>query len=128
MALEVCQRATTENPTCHEARYGVAYYMSKAGYPPELVYPIIRRVSEMQPTIFHYRLATSTVLLRMRENERAYLTIADASRNELQSVTCSCCLARLRRMYVKANDSFRANLCERLALDAHDECGQRSNF
>lgn len=125
-ALEVCRRAAAHNPVCHHARYGVAYYMSKIGYPPELIYPIIHGVADMAAGIFHYRMAVATILCRMQFFDRAYLAVADASVEELNSVTCRCCLERLIGLYKAENDGKRLLVCQRRRLHARDGCQRRS--
>lgn len=119
LAADVCQRACHVEPDSHNARYGVAYYMSKAGYPPELIQPILLVAIEMAPQIFFYRVALVTVLSRLHQNEKAYLAIADATTFEIQSLKCSCCLQRLAHIYREAGDNHRANLCcERLGISS----------
>lgn len=111
LAADVCQRACHVEPDSHNARYGVAYYMSKAGYPPELIQPILVAAIEMAPEIFFYRVALVTVLSRLHQYDQAYLAIADATADEIQSLKCSCCLQRLVHIYRQAGDSHRAGLC-----------------
>jgi len=122
LALDVCQRAAAHRPDCHHAQYGVAYYMSKSGHPPELIYPVIAAAIELAPSVFHYRVAAVTVLSRMNEPDRAYLAVADATAGELGSVTCRCCLERLRCLYEAADDQQRSRLCGRLLASARREC------
>lgn len=111
LAADVCQRACHVDPDSHNARYGVAYYMSKADYPPELIQPILVAAIAMAPRIFFYRVALVTILSRLHQDEKAYLAIADATAQEIQSLKCSCCLQRLARIYRDAGDHHRSGLC-----------------
>ena len=121
-ALDVCRRATERCQSCHHARYGVAYYMAKAKYPPELVYPVIKKAAEMAPHVFHYRMAATTILTQLQLFDRAYLGIADATLQELHGITCRCCLSRLVSLYSDAGDHHRAAVCEKQLAMATDEC------
>lgn len=112
-AIDVCKRAAMEDPTCHRARFGVAYHMTKAGYPPELVYPILVNVTDMAPNVFCYRMSQATVLSRMGMDDRAYLAVADASADELRTIHCLCCVQRLTTLYRKAGDGTRTQFCRR---------------
>lgn len=117
LAADVCQRACHVDPESHNARYGVAYYMSKAGYPPELIQPILAAAIAMAPEIFFYRVALVTVLSRLHQYDQAYLAIADATAGEIQSLKCSCCLQRLAHIYREAGDNHRADhCCRRLGI------------
>ncbi|GAA4432437.1 hypothetical protein [Bremerella cremea] len=115
LAADVCQRACHAEPDSHNARYGVAFYMSKAGYPAELIEPILVGVIAMAPQIFFYRVALVTVLTRQNKTQQAYLAVADASLDELTSLKCACCLKRLAQIFHDAGDTRRASVCrERL--------------
>ncbi|MEW4563531.1 hypothetical protein AB1K70_13445 [Bremerella sp. JC770] len=117
LAADVCQRACHVDIESHNARYGVAYYMSKAGYPPELIRPILVAAITMAPEVFFYRVALVTVLSRLHQNDQAYLAIADATVQEIQSLKCSCCLQRLAHIYREAGDNHRADhCCRRLGI------------
>ncbi len=121
-ALAVCQQAAAARPECHHALYAVAYYMSKSGRPPEFVYPVLEQAIEMAPQVFCYRVAAATILSRMQETERAYLAIADATLDELSTVSCRCCLERLIALYETASDRVRAARCTTLLATARNEC------
>lgn len=121
-ALDVCRRGFDGNPGCHHARYGVAFYMSKCGYPPELIYPVLQRTLDLAPSVFHYRMSAATILCNMKQYDRAYLTIADATADELASVTCRCCLERLIGLYKSSADTARAGICGRQLTNAGSEC------
>ncbi len=122
IAIDVCKRAFELDPGCHHARYGVAYYMAKADYPPELIYPIIRGVIDLAPEIFHYRMAAATILGRMGREDHAYLTVADASSIEICTVDCKCCLRKLSRLYHNAGDSHRHRFCQDRLKAASSSC------
>ena len=125
-AIAVCKRGVIADPMCHQARYGVAFYMSKAGYPPEFVFPIVRKMVELAPTVFHYRMSMATLLCRMNNPSRAYLTVADASFDELQTVHCGCCLERLIGLYETALDKQRATKCRELLRLVETDCTDES--
>ncbi len=110
-AVLVCRRAAASKPQCHHALFGVAFYMSKAGSDPATILPLIQRVIDMAPGIFAYRMAMMSTLVKMNQQDQAYLAIADASQQELASVRCRCCLNRLITLYKDAGDRQRAGFC-----------------
>ena len=99
LAADVCQRAVALDPRSHNARYGVAFYLAKAGHPAELIQPILNNVIAMAPDVFFYRVALVTILCRLHLYQQAYLAIADATDAELQSLQCRCCVQRLALLY-----------------------------
>ena len=124
LAVAVCERYSIANPDCHEARYYMAFYMSKAKLPAEWIYPVIQGVVEIGPKVFHYRLAASKLLHGMGRDREGYLAIADASNEELESITCRCCLDYLMDQYCANDDFFRTQTCELLVAMASQECGK----
>ncbi|MCR9116109.1 MAG: hypothetical protein NXI22_04070 [bacterium] len=117
LAKEVCLFAVELKGDCPQSRFGVAYYMAKIGYPPAFIYPILKKVIDMAPAVFYFRMAAVTILCKMNQLDRAYHTIADASPAELATIGCRCCLNRLISLYENASDHMRVTICrQRLAM------------
>ncbi|MBJ45167.1 MAG: hypothetical protein CMJ80_18135 [Planctomycetaceae bacterium] len=112
LAIEVCRQSALEDSTNYEARYGTAFYMSKAGYPPEIILPIVDRLVALQPREFHYRMTMATLHCRLDQLQNAYLAVADASLKELNTISCQCCIQRLITIYTSAGDQHRRQWCE----------------
>ncbi|WP_146118708.1 tetratricopeptide repeat protein [Blastopirellula marina] len=111
LAADVCQRAVRLDPNSHNARYGVAFYLAKAGHPAEFIQPILINVIALAPEVFFYRVALVTILCRLNQPQRAYLAIADATDEELKSLQCRCCIRRLVQIFSDAGDQRRAAIC-----------------
>ena len=125
-AIEVCRRSVDSDPTGHQARYGVAFYMAKAGYPPEFVLAIMKTLVDIMPSVFHYRNAMATLLCQLNDPDRAYLAVADASFVEIDTVTCPCCLERLTSLFDRGGDMKKADYCHErsLIMRSDDQGGQ----
>ncbi|MBN00270.1 MAG: hypothetical protein CMJ77_14205 [Planctomycetaceae bacterium] len=125
-AIEVCRRSVDSDPTGHQARYGVAFYMAKAGYPPEFVLAIMKTLVDIMPSVFHYRNAMATLLCQLNDPDRAYLAVADASFVEIDTVTCPCCLERLTSLFDRGGDMKKSDYCHErsLIMRSDDQGGQ----
>lgn len=115
-AIEVCRRSVDSDPTGHQARYGVAFYMAKVGYPPEFVLAIMKGLVDIMPSVFHYRNAMATLLCQLNDPDRAFLAIADASFVEIDTVTCPCCLERLSRLFDLGGDLRKSDYCQERSM------------
>ena len=125
-AIDVCRRAALADFNNDQARYGIAFYMSKAGYPPEFVLPIVHKLVELTPSIFFYRMAMATLFCHLGKPERAYLTIADATLQELETITCRGCVRRLFDLYKSSNDQQRMQFCRKRLQVFGPECDNKT--
>ncbi|MFI4875468.1 MAG: tetratricopeptide repeat protein [Blastopirellula sp. JB062] len=110
-ARRVCETAVQQNPTSHAALYGVVFYMCRAGEPAEKSIPLVERLIDLAPRVFRYRMSLATLYAQQGEIEKAYLAVADATTDELQTVDCSCCVTRLIDLFVEFEDRERAAYC-----------------
>ncbi|TWT30902.1 tetratricopeptide repeat protein [Blastopirellula retiformator] len=111
LARRVCELAVQRNPNSHAALYGVVFYMSRGGEPAERSIPLVERLIDLAPRVFRYRMSLATLYTQLDEQEKAYLAIADASNDEMYSVDCACCVARLVELFELFDDRERAAYC-----------------
>jgi len=124
LALEVCRKAAEHQPESGaEAIFGAAYYMSKAGYPIELVLPVLRKAYLLAPDNFRYRLALAQTTHRCGDSATAYELLKHTPLSDLAKVSCRCCMQRLSEIFRHAHDENRYRwCCARISLLHRDAC------
>jgi predicted Zn-dependent protease len=110
-ALTVCRRAVELLPDSDEAAFGLAYYLGKAGYPPESVRPLLQQAFKLAPDKFRYRIALAHVTEQCGEVQGAYRLVAQLNEEEVAQIACRCCSQRLLDIYAAAGDERRRNWC-----------------
>jgi hypothetical protein len=91
---------------CHEALFGMAYYMRRLGSPLQAIIPIVRRAQALAPHLLPYRVLLASLLAEVGQMEEAYeLLLRDASP---ASVNCPCCLHRMLTIFRIAGDEARS--------------------
>lgn len=112
-ALAVCRQAVAAQPESHEAWFGVAYYTARAGAPDESLTPLLRQCVRLEPNGVFYRITLMAVLWRLKQYDEAYRVVAAIDLGRLRTISCECCLDRLRQLYFAHDDLDRAAACER---------------
>ena len=110
-ALMLCRRAAQRNPECDQALYGVAYYMSKCGYPREVVLPVLDKVVDLAPEIAQYRIALATLYQQLEQNETAVRILSRLTLAQLSEVNCPRCLRRLADLFDTGSESAKRDFC-----------------
>ena len=122
-AVKVCRRAAELQPECDEAVFGLAYYMSKVGYTPRMVLPILHKAFDLAPDKLSYRLSLAQVLHRLGDTQQAYCLVTNLEFDDFVNITCRCCLQRLMNIFSLAGDYRRCDYCRaRLQVLDQDAC------
>ncbi len=100
-ALRACRELVRREPGCHEAHFGIAFYLRKLGHPCEAIYPMVSRAHELAPNIPLYRITLSSLLAHAGRWEEAHELIEDINP---RSVGCRCCLRRMMSIFIQAGD------------------------
>jgi hypothetical protein len=114
-ALDVCREASRREPERDEPIYGMAYYMNKLGYPPEVVLPLLRRCRALSPESRLYRTSLAVMCGRAGLWEEAYELFAEIDPATLR---CQTCVRFMIRVFEHIGDHERrdAGLCRLLEL------------
>jgi tetratricopeptide (TPR) repeat protein len=114
-ALDVCREASRREPERDEPLYGMAYYMNKLGYPPEVILPLLRQCRALSPECRLYRTSLAVMCGRAGHWEEAYELFAEVDPATLR---CQTCVRFMIRVFEHIGDHERrdAGLCRLLEL------------
>jgi tetratricopeptide (TPR) repeat protein len=114
-ALDVCREASRREPDRDEPLYGMAYYMNKLGYPPEVILPLLRQCRALSPESRLYRTSLAVMCGRAGHWEDAYELFADIDPSSLR---CQTCVRFMISVFERIGDHERrdAGLCRLLEL------------
>ena len=108
LALEMCREASLRDSESDEAVYGMAFYMSKLGYPPETVLPLLRRAFALEPHRPIYRLGLAVACARNGLMREAY----DLFRGlNVEQIACVRCLDAMAQVCRNFGDKARVKAC-----------------
>lgn len=107
-ALDVCRQASQREPDCSEPIYGMAYYMNKLHYPPEVILPLLRRSLEMAPDCKTYRVSLAVMCGRAGHWDEAYELFVEIDPGK---VGCQTCIGFMVHVYERVGDHVRRDAC-----------------
>jgi tetratricopeptide (TPR) repeat protein len=105
LALGVCERLVALRPGHHPALFGVAFYKSALGAPPEEILPYVSAAHELAPTVCSYRVSLASVLAMLGRCDEAYEVARDVP---AEAVRCPSCVRRLVPVFRRRKDRDRA--------------------
>jgi tetratricopeptide (TPR) repeat protein len=105
LALRVCERLVAVRPGHHAALFGVAFYKSALGAPPEEILPYVAAAHELAPQVCSYRVSLASVLALLGRCEEAYEVARDVP---AEQVHCPNCVRRLVPVFRRLKDRARA--------------------
>ena len=100
-ALKVCRTLACREPRHHAAFFGMAYYLSRLGYPQRSVLARLRQAFRLAPDMLLYRVNLACVYADLGRIRAAHGLIRDL--NPL-AIPCPCWLRRLVRIFDLAQD------------------------
>lgn len=120
LALDVCRRAAALDPNSAQAHYDMSYYLGRCGRSLQLIESVARRAINLAPDCVKYRIGLAALLSRAGRTQDAYRLVERLNSEQLQSVTCRCCLERVREIYEEAGDWERALYCRQSLMADSD--------
>jgi tetratricopeptide (TPR) repeat protein len=110
-ALQVCRDAARRQPDRDAPMFAMAYYMGRLRYPLEVILPVLDRAISLAPECILYRVSKAMLLERNGQPAEAFAAVRTVNVNDLCSLRCGRCLARLCNLYTEAGDDERAEAC-----------------
>ena len=107
-ALGACRELARREPGCHEAHFGIGFYLRRLGHPPAAAIPPIARAQELAPRLPLYRVALAGLLTGVGRQEEAYDLLRGV---DPRLVGCRCCLGRMMAIFQHAGDRSRLDAC-----------------
>lgn len=115
-ALAVCRRASHLRPDDDAICFAAANTLTRLGRPPQLALAMLRRAIGLNPAEPRYRVWLAMQLARMGQLEDAYRTFCELKRDEVEGISCRCCLQKALQLCIERGDAGRsAWLAGRLA-------------
>lgn len=103
-ALEVCRKAADMLPEDDDPLFGMACYMTRLGYPPELVLSVLSRAQSLAPERLLHQIASAALLDQLGRRAEARALIASWTDEQVANVSCPRCLLRLSEICRRAGD------------------------
>jgi len=108
-ALRVCCKIKDLDPSHHQAFFGVAYYLSRLGNPPEALIPSLAMAMDLAPHIQHYRINLAFALSQSGRHDEAHELVKAVP---LEAVSCPCWLRRMQQIFQRVGDHGRSLVCK----------------
>lgn len=111
LALDVCRRAAHVDPQSGQVPYDMCFYSVRCGCRASVAKSLAWRAVELEPSNVHFRIGLASLLIKLEERERAAWVVSRLEQEQIEQVSCRCCLARV------------ADLCKQLGeLQAYQAC------
>lgn len=109
-ALDVCRAMLRRNQACHEAHFGVGFYLRRSGALPAAVAAAFEQAHLLAPHFNLYRVMLAAVWQDMGRTEDAYELLKSVSS---ETIDCACSLRRMMIVFHAARDRQRGLACAR---------------
>ena len=110
-ALAACREAARRMPEEDAPWFGIAFCMSRLGYPPERILSPLQRAFNLAPECLSYRVGLACMLHRAGQLDRACRLVQHLSIEAIEAITCANCLRRLAVLYEAVDDAARRDAC-----------------
>ena len=107
LALAVCRQAFERHPDDDNAVFGAAFYMHRAGYPPQLVYGAMAKAVALDPGSDLYRLNISIVCCSLQRWDEAYRHACRLPLMALETIPCKCMAVQMKELFQRFEDIER---------------------
>ena len=115
-ALQACRRAAERDPQHAQAYYDMGYYAARCGYQPRYTESLARKAIALDPDNVCFRVGLAAHLFRQERTQDAYEVVQGLTNEQIEAITCSCCLKRIVSVYEGAGDYRRVILCRQQLL------------
>ena len=124
VALQACRRAAERDPQNPQPYYDMGYYAARCGYEPRYTESLARRAISLDPENVCFRVGLAAHLFKLERVQDAYDVVRELSNEQIEAITCSCCLNRIVSVYEAAGDYRRVVLCRQqllqIEIQGHD--------
>ncbi len=115
LAMETCRQASAVDPDSGQVHYDMCFYASRCGSRVSVVENLAWRAVELEPGNVHFRVGLASLLVRLERFDKAHWVVSKLTVEQINQVTCKCCLARIQQLYIDMADEERSQWChERL--------------
>jgi len=111
LAMHACRSATRRDPELAQAYYDMGFYGSRCGVQPHHIEALARKAISLAPDSARYRIGLASHLVQQGRMGDAYTAIRNLTNQQIDAITCECCLARLAGIYEEMGDASRLHRC-----------------
>lgn len=119
LAMKACRIAAERDPERSQPYYDMGYYAARCGYPVHVIEALARRAISLDPNRVNYRIGLASLLAKHGRLDEAHEIVGSITAEQLETVSCRCCLERIAAIFESAGDFARAAECR-------DRAAQRS--
>lgn len=116
IALQACRRAAERDPQNAKPYYDMGYYAARCGYEARYTESLARKAISLDPDNVCFRVGLAAHLFKQDRVHDAYDVVRELSNEQIEAITCSCCLNRIVSVYEAAGDYRRVVLCRQQLL------------
>ncbi|WP_166823682.1 tetratricopeptide repeat protein [Thalassoroseus pseudoceratinae] len=116
-AMRACRVATERDPLNAQSYYDMGHYAARCGYPIHLIEGLARKAISLDPENVCYRIGVAGMLIKQDRHDEAYGFVSELSLEQIQEITCECCLRKVVKLYETQHDYRRVVLCQQRLLD-----------
>jgi tetratricopeptide (TPR) repeat protein len=127
LAMQACRIAADRDPERSQPYYDMGYYAARSGYPVHVVESLARRAISLEPTRVNYRIGLASLLAKHDRIDEAHAVVRSITPEQIDEISCRCCLERMAALYEQVGDAARAqDCCARLDLlvDPNSDFGE----
>jgi Flp pilus assembly protein TadD len=111
LSVDACRRAIQLEPDMAQAYFDLSYYLGRCGAPPTRVEAMARKAIHLAPENLTFRIGLAG-FLHARSRSHSALELVDClTFEQVQTLSCPCCLERLIGVFEAAGEIERAGWC-----------------
>ncbi len=116
-AMRACRKATERDPSTAQSYYDMGHYAARCGYPAHLIEGLARKAISLDPQNVCYRIGIAGMLIKQDRKDEAYQFVSGLTLEQIQEITCECCLRKVVKLYEAQHDYRRVVLCQQRLLE-----------
>lgn len=111
LAMHACRVSLERDPESAQSYYDLGFYASECGYPAKYTESLARKAITLEPENVCYRVGISSLLAQQKRHEEAFGFVSELTLEQIESITCRCCILKVMALYKRHNDTQRAEIC-----------------
>ena len=123
IAIAACRRAIEIDENNAQVWYDMGYYMGRCGASNDAIERMARKAIALDANCMRYRVGLAGLFVKEGRSAEALELVKDLSKQQIESISCTCCLKRIIGLYEFAQD-YRRVVIGRQHLVLLENCGE----
>jgi len=116
MAMLTCRVAAERDPDHPQTFYDMGYYAARSGHHPNITEALARKAITLDPENVCYRVGLASLLVKQGRDDEAYHFVSRFTNEQIERISCRCCLSRIVDLFEQQGDLRRVVLCRQQLL------------